>query len=131
MPNGCYHKSLTLFWSIIAIGSRSLVSDPTLLQNLTPEVLNLGLTSFQLRRNQLDDIRGLLLLCTWPLPSTTLLKDNTVVLSGLLLSLSMQAGLHVPTSAFAHLTGPGTEKQPHRQVEMAILWAQVVIACQR
>jgi hypothetical protein len=43
----------------------------------------------------------------------------------------MQAGLHVPTSAFAHLTGPGAEKQPHRQVEMASLWAQAVIACQR
>jgi len=108
-----------------------LISDPTLLQGLAPEVLTLALTSFQLRQNQLDDIRGLLLLCVWPCPSTTLLKDNTVALTGLLLSLSMQAGLHVPTTAFAHLTGAGTEKQSHRQVELASLWAYVVIVCQR
>jgi hypothetical protein len=95
MPSDCYHKYLTLFWAIIAIGSRSLISDPTLLQGLAPEVLNPSLTSFQLRRNQLDDIRGLLLLCTWPLPSTAFLKDNIVALSGLLLSLSMQASLHI------------------------------------
>lgn len=124
IPNDCYHQSLTLFWAIIAIGSRSLVSDPTLLQGLAPEVLNLCLTSVQLRRNQLDDIRGLLLLCTWPFPTGTSSRDNLIALNGLLLSLSMEAGLYLPTSA-------GTGKVPHRQVEMASLWAQVIITWQR
>jgi transcriptional regulatory protein LEU3 len=131
-PDECYKSSLTLFWAIIVVGSRRLKLDPTLLGTLAPEVLNLALTSFQSRRNRTDDIRGLLILCTWPCPSTSLLRDNTVALSSLLFSLSMQAGLHVPpaSSRFALLKGPETENLS-RQVELASLWVHVVIACQR
>lgn len=131
IPNDCYKKSPTLFWAIVVVGSRSLLSDPTLLRGLAPEVLNLALTSFQMRRNQIDDIRGLLILCTWQLPSASLLRDNSVALGGLLLSLSMQAGLHEPTRSFAKLAGPGSELLSTRQAESSSLWVQVVIAYQR
>lgn len=130
LPNECFKKSHILFWSIVVVGCRSLPSDPTLLHGLAPEVLTLTLTSFQIRRNLIDDIKGLLVLCTWPCPSTTLLKDNTVALSGLLLSLSMQAGLHVSTSQFGKLTQQESENRLRRQTELASLWAHVVIACQ-
>ena len=42
----------------------------------------------------------------------------------------MQAGLHVPGTPFAQLTGAGAEVYSSRQIELASLWVQVVIACQ-
>lgn len=108
-----------------------MTTDPTLLEALAPEVMNLGLTSFQARRNQIDDIKGLLILCTWPCPSTSLLRDNTVALSGLLLSLSMQAGLHVPrnSSRFSLLKAPEVEDL-NRQQELTSLWVHVINICE-
>ena len=113
------------------MGSRSLISDPTLLHGLAGEVLNLALTSFQAMRNLIDDIKGLLLLCTWPCPSTTILRDNTVAISGLLLNLSMQAGLHAPNTPFAQLSRDRGENHSSRRLELATLWVHVVITCDR
>jgi transcriptional regulatory protein LEU3 len=123
--------SQTLFWAIVLTGSRSLGSDPTLLRGLVSEVLNIALTSFQSMRTLIDNIKGLLLLCTWPCPTTTILRDNTVALSGLLLNLSMQAGLHTPHTQFARFSGAGTENQSNERSQLATLWLYVVIACDR
>lgn len=131
LPNECYIKSQTLFWAIVLVGSRSLLSDPTLLRGLGSEVLNLALTSFQSMQSLVDDIKGLLLLCTWPCPTSTLLRDNTVALSGLLMNLSLQAGLHTPNTQFARFSGSGIDNQLSECTELAALWVYVVIACDR
>lgn len=60
-----------------------------------------------------------------------MLRDNTVALSGLLLSLALQAGLHVSNSHYGLLTGPGSESRASRQSEKAILWTHIVIVYQR
>lgn len=41
-------------------------------------------------------VQALCLLCTWPLPTTSQKSDQTFMLSGLMMNLAMQLGLHRP-----------------------------------
>ncbi|GAM43766.1 hypothetical protein TCE0_060f18847 [Talaromyces pinophilus] len=41
-------------------------------------------------------VKALCLLCTWPLPTTSQKSDQTFMLSGLMMNLAMQLGLHRP-----------------------------------
>ncbi|GAB1211236.1 hypothetical protein ATERTT37_000349 [Aspergillus terreus] len=44
-------------------------------------------------------VKALCLLCTWPLPTTSQRTDATFMLSGLMMQISMQLGLHRPVQA--------------------------------
>lgn len=44
-------------------------------------------------------VKALCLLCTWPLPTTSQRTDATFMLSGLMMQIAMQLGLHRPVQA--------------------------------
>jgi len=128
--NYVYSRSQLLFWTIIAIGSRRYPKHPTLISSLAPRVMHLALSSLNARSQPIQAIKGLMLLLTYPFSSNSFIRDPTFVLSGSLLHMAMQCGLHAPifSNDFSRINTKLTEQEVLRRAE---IWAYVVITYQR
>jgi Fungal specific transcription factor domain len=127
-PNHVYERSLLLFWAIIGVACRTYAKDPTLLDSLGDRVLNICLLS--LRTPTIANIKGLLLVLTWPLSKTPGSNDMTYAISGSILHMAMQIGLHIPTSSqdFSRVKVNLTEAQIVKRAE---LWGYCIVTYQR
>jgi hypothetical protein len=117
-----------LFWAITGVGCRMYAKDPTLLDSLGERVLNLSLLS--LRNPSIPNIKGLLLVMTWPLPKSSTGIDATYAISGSIIHMAMQIGLHIPTSSqdFSKVKVNLTETQIVKRAE---LWGYCIVTYQR
>ncbi|KAH0844949.1 C6 transcription factor [Fonsecaea pedrosoi] len=97
-PTQYYDNSTLLFWSIISVASRRYLIDPTLLTRLARAVTDLLWKSLQIVPQSLGVVQSLVLLCTWPFPTSSSTTDPTYMLSGMIIQLSIQMGLHRPRS---------------------------------
>lgn len=127
-PDIVYERSLLLFWAIIAVSCRTYAKDPTLLDSLGERVLNLCLLS--LRTPTVSNIKGLLLVLTWPLSKTAGNHDMAYAISGSILHMAIQIGLHIPTSSqdFSRVKVNLTEAQIVKRAE---LWGYCIVTYQR
>ncbi|KIV94162.1 hypothetical protein, variant 1 [Exophiala mesophila] len=97
-PNAQYASSPFLFWAIIGVGCRTYARNPTLLAVLAPAVLAAALSTLN-SPVTLQTIQGLLTLLHWPFPKTSATSDLLYPLTGALINMAMQIGLHLPISA--------------------------------
>ncbi|KAB5560325.1 hypothetical protein GE09DRAFT_962033 [Coniochaeta sp. 2T2.1] len=97
-PNEYYDLCPFLFWAMLFVGSRRYSRDPTLLGRLRPRINAMALLALEARATPIETIKGLLLLCLWPIPLNTMFKDISHVLSGAAVALAMQIGLHLTGS---------------------------------
>jgi hypothetical protein len=127
-PNEYYDRSELLFWAITGVACRMYAKDPTLLDSLGERVLNLSLLS--LRNPSIPNIKGLLLIMTWPLPKKAAGIDTTYAISGSIIHMAMQIGLHIPTSSqdFSKVKVNLTETQIVKRAE---LWGYCIVTYQR
>lgn len=96
-PNAYYSSSAFLFWAIVGVGCRTYARNPTLLAVLPSKILNLAVLTLN-SHNSVEVVQGLLLILYWPFPrSSTDYKPN-YVLTGAVVHLAMQLGLHLPVS---------------------------------
>ncbi|GKZ58544.1 hypothetical protein AnigIFM49718_004369 [Aspergillus niger] len=131
-PNVYYTHSPFLFWSIVGIASRTYSKNPTLLTALARNINEMALLSIISGSSAWHCIQGLLLVLTWPFPKDATMADVTFPLSGMLLHIAMQNGLHIPMSSHEfskrkRLPAP-SEAEMIRRSE---LWAHCVIIYQR
>ena len=97
-PDHYFELSELLFWSVIAVASRRWPEDPTLLTGLAPSLnYHVWETVAAVPQNY-HVVKALCLLCTWPLPTKSSTSDPTFMLSGLMMQIAMQTGLHRPSS---------------------------------
>lgn len=94
-PDETYEQSPFLFWAIVFVGSRRYAQDPTLLGRLTARINSMALLSLESRSRPIETIKGLLLLCLWPIPLNTMHKDISQMLSSAAMHLAMHVGLHI------------------------------------
>jgi hypothetical protein len=127
-PDDFYQRSPLLFWAIAGVACRTYAKDPTLLDSLGERVLNLSLLS--LRKPCIPNIKGLLLILTWPLPKSASSHDSTYAISGSVVHMAMQIGLHIPTSSqdFSRVKVNLTEQQI---ISRAELWGYCIVTYQR
>jgi Fungal specific transcription factor domain len=128
-PNEYYRRSKFLFWAIIVTACRNFPKDPTLLDSIGEKVLNLSLMS--MRQATLPTIKGFLLLLTWPMPKRTVGgAEVTYAMSGSLIHMAMQIGLHIPTSSqdFSRVKVDLTEVEIAKRAE---LWGYCIVTYQR
>jgi hypothetical protein len=127
-PNEIYGRSDFLFWAIAGVACRTYSKDPTLLDTLGERVLNLALLS--LRRPSIGTIKGLLLILSWPIPKNPSGNDTTYAISGSVIHMAMQIGLHIPTSSqdFSRVKVNLTEAQIIKRAE---LWGYCIVTYQR
>lgn len=129
-PNTVYQHAPFLFWVIVSIGSRRYNRQPTLIGVLALPVTRLALQSMIVRSNLIERIKGLILLLNWPFPTSPFYRDPSFLLSGTLLHMAMQCGLHTP--AFSQDFSKPYRKVPEQEpVRRAELWIYVVIMYQR
>ncbi|CRG86076.1 hypothetical protein PISL3812_03079 [Talaromyces islandicus] len=132
MPNNLYGKSPVLFWVVVSIGARKNLAHPNLITALSSRVSPLILTSLSTRTRSLEAIKAMLLLMEWPFPSNPYQGEPSFVLSGALVHMAMQNGLHTP---YLSKDVPKLEAQSSfmesSTVERIRLWAYVVIVYQR
>lgn len=94
-PNGYYQQLPLLFWVIILVASRSYKRNPTLFPTLSEGVFESLLLSMKSNATPVSKIQAILLFLTWPLPA----MEVPFPLSGWLLHLAMQNGLHMPMAS--------------------------------
>ncbi|RDW72203.1 hypothetical protein BP5796_08237 [Coleophoma crateriformis] len=98
-PSYYYESSRLLFWTTIAIASRRYQADLTLLTALSVSVPRLLWSVLQSVPQNYHDVKALCLLCTWPFPLSSSSSDPTFMLSGTMIHVAMQMGLHRPSQA--------------------------------
>lgn len=127
-PNEVFQTSPFLFWAVIGTACRDYQKDPSLFDRLGDRVLDLALMS--LRRPHLPTIEGLLLVLTWPIPRSAKTTDVTYAITGSLLHMAIQNGLHIPTSSqdFSRVKINLTEIEIRKR---ALLWGYCVLTYQR
>ncbi|KAJ5683629.1 hypothetical protein N7462_006794 [Penicillium macrosclerotiorum] len=88
-----------LAWTIICVASRRSPSDPGLLAALSGPFSRLLWSTITGVPQDYRVVKALCVLCTWPLPTTSQRTDATFMLSGLMMQIAMQLGLHRPVQA--------------------------------
>ncbi|KIV84847.1 hypothetical protein, variant [Exophiala sideris] len=129
-PNECYKASQFLFWTIVAIGSRRYIKDPTLILLLAPKVVELAKQSIFNTEKYLPALQAQILLCTWHMPIDTLQKDIAPTLAGAMLQMAMNIGLHVHGTVQDFSRVPLRYDLQQRNFRTR-LWTLCLITCQR
>ncbi|KAI8959032.1 hypothetical protein F5Y11DRAFT_350881 [Daldinia sp. FL1419] len=62
---------------------------------LAQRMNKLALLALEDANNIIETLQGIILLCHWPVPTSSMYKDMTQMLSGAALHLAMQIGLHI------------------------------------
>lgn len=95
-PDEYLHRSSLLAWTVICVASRRALSEPGLLSSLSAPFSRLLWSTITGVPQDYHVVKALCLLCTWPLPTTSQRTDATFMLSGLMMQIAMQLGLHRP-----------------------------------
>jgi hypothetical protein len=97
-PHAYYESSELLFWSIISAASHRS-PNPTLLPRLARSVTELVWSTVRSIPYTLQSVQSLIILCTWPFPTSSSTADPTYTLAGIMLQLAFQMGLHCAPNA--------------------------------
>lgn len=94
-PDYYYDISPLRFWIIISVAARRTY--PSVLYRLVGPISELlWKTLAEVPQNYIV-VKALCILCTWPLPIYSTSSDPTFMLSGLMMQIAMQLGLHRPS----------------------------------
>jgi hypothetical protein len=125
-PNEYYEISQFLFWAIVVTGSRRYAEDPTIHERVGQLITPLAFSSMALRSTPIPVIQGLIILCTWRLPTSSTFKDITHVLCGAAVHLATQIGLHVAGVGQDFARTP-LKKDQYQKIMRAKLWMHCMI----
>ncbi|KAI1660571.1 hypothetical protein F4813DRAFT_379347 [Daldinia decipiens] len=95
---------------------------------LAPRMNKMALLALEDTNSPMETIQGIILLCHWPVPTSSMYKDMTQMLSGAALHLAMQIGLHVVGTGqdFARTVLPSNADHSSRAFR-AQLWTRCLI----
>ncbi|KAL8766034.1 MAG: hypothetical protein Q9209_007063 [Squamulea sp. 1 TL-2023] len=94
-----FAMSPLLPWIIISVAARHYPPDPNLLPSLSAPISHLLWATLADVPHNYIVVKALCILCTWPLPISSTSADPTFMLSGLMMQIAMQIGLHRPSHA--------------------------------
>ncbi|KAI1613676.1 transcriptional regulatory protein LEU3 [Exophiala viscosa] len=128
-PNAYYGLSPFLFWTIIGVGCRTYPKDPTLLAVLPSKLYAMALPTINSNVN-LQIVLAWLLILYWPFPKAATGQDLIYPMSGALIHMAMQLGLHHPVSGqeFSKVPIRLSEEDTKRRAET---WGYCMLVYQR
>ena len=94
-PNKRFQQSPFLFWTIVCTGSRRYAANPRIYTQLSKRMIGFVLSSLISSARPIPAIQAVILLCSWPVPTTSIFHDPAHALAGAALNLATQNGLHV------------------------------------
>lgn len=98
-PDEYFQRSPLLFWTIVTIGARQYSADPELFPALIQPLTRLVWAIMADVPQNYHVVKALILLCAWPLPTSSTSTDPTLMLCGLMMKIALQIGLHRPSHA--------------------------------
>ncbi|KAJ5894996.1 hypothetical protein N7495_006687 [Penicillium taxi] len=98
-PEAYLNRCPLLAWTLICVASRRSPCEPGLLSALSGPFNRLLWSTITSVPQNYRVVKALCVLCTWPLPTTSQRTDTTFMLSGLMMQIAMQLGLHRPVQA--------------------------------
>ena len=119
-----------LFWTMIGVASRRYTGDTTLLNRLSGPISRLIWSALADLKQMYGVVKALCLLCTWPFPTSSTSSDPTFMLSGVMMQLAMQIGLHRPSHA-QDFSKFRMELQEDELKDRVRTWAIVTVVSQR
>ncbi|KAE8311773.1 hypothetical protein BDV41DRAFT_565524 [Aspergillus transmontanensis] len=130
-PNTYYAQCPFLFWAVIGVACRTYPKNPTLLTALARSITDMALLSLASTSAPWHIIQALLLFLTWPLPKDNTRPELTFPLSGSMLHIAMQNGLHIPMSSHEFTKKRIPAPSEAELVRRSELWTRCVIVYQR
>ncbi|KAE8384365.1 hypothetical protein BDV23DRAFT_177121 [Aspergillus alliaceus] len=130
-PNAYYAQCPFLFWAVIGAACRTYPRNPTLLTALARSITDMALLSLASASAPWHIIQGLLLFLTWPMPKDNTKPELTFPLSGSMLHIAMQNGLHIPMSSHEFTKKRIPAPSEAELIRRSELWARCVIVYQR
>lgn len=88
-----------LFWTVVSVAARRYESERTLLTSLSNPLSRLVWSTLSGVPQSYHVAKALCILCTWPLPVSSTSSEPTFMLSGIMMQIAMQIGLHRPSYA--------------------------------
>jgi len=98
-PDEYYQKSPLLFWAILSVAARHYSPQPQLFNALCGPVTRLVWSTLADIPQNYRVVKALILLCSWPFPTSSTSSDPTFMLCGMMMQIALQIGLHRPNHA--------------------------------
>ncbi|SLM39609.1 c6 transcription factor [Lasallia pustulata] len=129
-PDYYYDASPLLFWTVVAVAARRYHVDANLLNSLIAPMSRLLWATISDVPQSYHVVKALCILCTWPLPISSTSSDPTFMLSGLMMQIAMQIGLHRPSHA-QDFTKFRVELREEELKDRVKTWATCNVVAQR
>lgn len=98
-PDDYFSMAPLLFWTVVSVAARRYESEATLLTSLANPLSRLVWSTLSGVPQSYHVVKALCILCTWPLPVSSTSSEPTFMLSGIMMQIAMQIGLHRPSYA--------------------------------
>lgn len=129
-PDEHFQRSSLLFWTICFIGARHHTREPNLFSSLSGPVSRLvWITLAEVPQNY-HVVKALILLCAWPIPTSSTSSDSTFMLCGMMMQIALQIGLHRPDHA-QDFTKFRVEVRQAELQDRVVVWSVCNIVAQR
>jgi Fungal specific transcription factor domain len=129
-PDEFYQRSPLLFWTIVTIGARQSNTDPELFPALIQPLTRLVWATMADIPQNYHVVKALILLCAWPLPTSSTSTDPTLMFCGLMMKIALQIGLHRPSHA-QDFTKFRIELREIELQDRVVVWSVCNIVAQR
>ncbi|KAJ9645505.1 hypothetical protein H2204_001085 [Knufia peltigerae] len=129
-PEEYHTRSPLLFWTILAVGARHYTPEPELFNALSGPLTRLMWSTIAEVPQNYHIVKALILLCAWPLPTSSTSTDPTFMICGLMMQIALQIGLHRPS----HAQDFSKFRVELREVELQdriVVWSVCNIVAQR
>jgi hypothetical protein len=99
-PEQITNRSEFLFWTLIVVASRRFEEGIIFSTLIRPynELVKETITRPPGSKGGHHIVKGLCLLCTWPMPISSTTEDMTFTISGVMMKFAMHLGIHRPSS---------------------------------
>ena len=84
---------------MLSVAARHFEAEPSLYGSLCGPVMRLVWRAVSDVPQNYHVVKALALLCSWPFPTSSTTTDPTLVLSGIMMQIALQIGLHRPSHA--------------------------------
>lgn len=129
-PDDYYTMSPLLFWTIVSVAARRYRAEPNLFTSLSGPLQRLLWATMSEVPQSYHVVKALCVLCTWPLPVSSTSAEPTFMLSGVMMQVAMQIGLHRPSYA-QDFTKFRVELREEELRDRVKTWAACNIVAQR
>lgn len=98
-PDEYHQRSPLLFWAVLYVAARHYSAEPALFTALCGPVNRLMWATFAEVPQNYHVVKALILLCSWPFPTTSTSSDQSFIMCGVMMHIAIQIGLHRPNHA--------------------------------